>query len=56
MPLVAGIVGDVVEARKARGVTGIRNSAMALAAPAVVRALRTADALGEALRARGVDD
>ena len=56
VPLVAGIVGDVVEARKARGVTGIRNSAMALAAPAVVRALRTADALGEALRARGVDD
>lgn len=56
VPLVAGIVSDVVLARKARGVTGVRNSALALAAPAVVRALRTADALGEALRARGVDD
>ncbi len=56
VPLVAGIVNDVVQARKARGVTGLRNSAVALAAPAVVRALRTADALGDALRARGVDD
>lgn len=56
VPLVAGIVGDVVAARKARGVTGLRNSALALAAPAVVRALRTADSLGDALRARGVDD
>ena len=56
VPLVAGIVADVAHARKARGVTGFRNSAVALAAPAVVRALRTADALGDALRARGVDD
>ncbi len=56
VPLVAGIVGDVLDARKARGVTGLRNSAIALAAPAVVRALRTADNLGDALRARGVDD
>lgn len=56
VPLVAGIVTDAVQARKARGVTGLRNSAVALAAPAVVRALRTADQLGEALRARGVDD
>ncbi len=56
VPLVSGIVADVVAARKARGVTGLRDSARALAAPAVVRALRTADALGDALRARGVDD
>ncbi len=56
IPLVAGIVTDVTQARKARGVTGIRGSTLALAAPAVIRALRTADALGEALRARGVDD
>jgi biotin transport system permease protein len=56
VPLVSGIVGDVVQARKARGVTGLRNSVLALAAPAVVRALRTADNLGDALRARGVDD
>jgi len=56
VPLVSGIVGDVLQARKARGVTGLRNSALALAAPAVVRALRTADSLGDALKARGVDD
>jgi biotin transport system permease protein len=56
VPLVSGIVGDVVAARKARGVTGLRNSALALAAPAVVRALRAADSLGDALKARGVDD
>ena len=56
VPLAAGIVGDVWQACKARGVTGLRNTAVALAAPAVVRALRTADALGDALRARGVDD
>ena len=56
VPLVSGIVSDVAQARKARGVTGLRNSALALAAPAVVRALRTADSLGDALRARGVDD
>ncbi|AZI57298.1 energy-coupling factor transporter transmembrane protein EcfT [Nakamurella antarctica] len=56
IPLVAGIVHDVSQARKARGITGIRGTMVALAAPAVVRALRTADSLGEALTARGVDD
>ena len=56
VPLVAGIVGDVNAARRARGVSGVRNIALALAAPAVVRAVRTADARGDALRARGVDD
>ncbi|RIJ70596.1 energy-coupling factor transporter transmembrane protein EcfT [Nakamurella silvestris] len=56
IPLMAGIVKDVTEARKARGVTGWRGSIIALAAPAVVRALRAADALGEALIARGADD
>lgn len=56
IPMVAGIVREVSEARKARGITGIRGSMMALAAPAVVRALRSADAMGEALTARGVDD
>lgn len=56
IPLVAGIVGEVAEARKARGITGIRGSMVALAAPAVVRALRTADSIGEALTSRGVDD
>lgn len=56
IPMVAGIVREVSDARKARGITGIRGSMMALAAPAVVRALRSADAMGEALTARGVDD
>src|SRR3954469_21598134 len=56
VPLATTLVGEVWQARKARGVTGARNIAVAVAAPTVVRALRTADALGEALRARGVDD
>jgi biotin transport system permease protein len=53
VPLLAGIVDEVAQARKARG---LGFSVIALAAPAVVRALRTADAMGEALVARGVDD
>jgi biotin transport system permease protein len=53
IPLVAGIVAAVTEARKARGV-GF--SIRALAAPVVIRSLRSADALGEALIARGADD
>lgn len=56
VPLVAGLVDEVSEARQARGITGLRASVMAMAAPVVVRALRTADAIGEALTARGVDD
>lgn len=53
IPLLVGIVDAVAQARKARG---LGFSLLALAAPAVVRALRTADAMGEALVARGVDD
>ncbi len=53
IPLMVGIVHEVTEARKARG-AGF--SLRALAAPAVVRALRSADAMGDALIARGVDD
>ncbi|MGS2805388.1 energy-coupling factor transporter transmembrane component T family protein [Nocardia sp. MW-W600-9] len=53
VPLLAQIVHDVAEARRARGVSW---SATALVTPVLVRALRTADALGEALAARGVDD
>lgn len=56
IPLMARVVQDVNEARKARGITGWRGSIIALAAPAVIRALRAADALGEALIARGADD
>lgn len=53
IPLLAGLVSDVTEARKARG---LGFSVRALAVPVVIGALRTADAMGEALAARGVDD
>lgn len=53
IPLLGEIVGEVLEARKARGAEG---SIRAVAVPVVVRALRSADQLGEALVARGVDD
>ncbi|UOQ88739.1 energy-coupling factor transporter transmembrane protein EcfT [Agromyces endophyticus] len=53
VPLLAEIVREVVEARKARGAEG---SVVALAVPVIVRALQTADHLGEALIARGFDD
>lgn len=53
IPLMVEIVRAVSEARKARG-AGF--SLRAMAAPAVVRALRSADAMGDALIARGVDD
>ncbi|MEO7126288.1 MAG: energy-coupling factor transporter transmembrane protein EcfT [Nakamurella sp.] len=53
IPLVAGIVTTVTEARKARG---LGFSVVALGAPVVIRSLRAADTLGEALIARGADD
>ncbi|MEV6276342.1 energy-coupling factor transporter transmembrane protein EcfT [Nocardia sp. NPDC051832] len=53
VPLLTTIVQEVAEARRARGLTW---SMTALVTPVLVRALRTADALGEALAARGVDD
>ncbi|AWK72743.1 cobalt ABC transporter [Rhodococcus oxybenzonivorans] len=53
IPLLTGIVQDVAQARKARG---LQWSMTALATPVLVRALRTADAMGDALVARGVDD
>ena len=53
LPLLADIVDDAAQARKARGLSF---SMLALAAPSVIRALRTADAMGEALIARGADD
>lgn len=53
VPLMHELVRDVMEARKARGAEG---SLRAIAVPVVVRALQTADAMGEALAARGVDD
>ncbi len=53
IPLLTGLVAEVTEARKARG---LGFSLRALAVPVVLGALRTADAMGEALAARGVDD
>jgi biotin transport system permease protein len=53
IPMIAGIVTTVTEARKARG---LGFSVVALGAPVVIRSLRAADALGEALIARGADD
>lgn len=53
VPLLAELVREVLEARKARGAEG---SILALAVPVIVRALRTAEHLGEALVARGFDD
>lgn len=53
IPLLAGIIRQVSEARKARG---LGNSLRAFAVPVVVNTLLTADAMGEALAARGADD
>ena len=53
IPLVADIVREVLEARSARGTRG---SLQSIAVPVVVRSLYAADALGEALIARGLDD
>lgn len=53
VPLMVTIVDEVDQARKARG-AGF--SLQALAAPVVIRALRSADEIGDALVARGVDD
>ncbi len=53
VPLVAELAGQVREAQLARSnATSVR----AFAVPLVVRTLRRADAMGEALVARGVDD
>jgi len=53
VPLVTDIVREVAEARRARGQ---ERSLVALAVPVVVRSLYAADAIGEALTARGFDD
>ncbi|WP_406230004.1 energy-coupling factor transporter transmembrane component T family protein [Nocardia sp. NBC_01009] len=53
VPLLTEIVHDVAEARRARG---LQWSMTALVTPVLVRALRTADAMGDALAARGLDD
>ena len=53
IPVVAGNVTQVAEARRARG---LGRSPRALAVPVVVRTIRHAERVGEALVARGVDD
>jgi biotin transport system permease protein len=53
VPVVVGLAEDVRDAQRARGLTA---SPRAFAVPLIVRSLRHADALGEALVARGFDD
>jgi biotin transport system permease protein len=53
VPVVLGLAEEVRDAQRARGLT---MSPRAFAVPLLVRSLRHADALGEALTARGVDD
>lgn len=53
VPVLAGLAAEVRQARVARGAD---RSVRAFAVPLVIRSLRYADRLGEALAARGVDD
>ncbi|WP_406315749.1 energy-coupling factor transporter transmembrane protein EcfT [Streptosporangium sp. NBC_01639] len=53
---VAVIAGLAVRVREAQRARGVEWSMRAFAVPLVVSALRHADALGEALSARGLDD
>ena len=52
VPIVAGYAAEIRDAQRARGA---RPSPRAYAAPLIVRSLRHADAVGEALAARGLD-
>lgn len=52
IPLVVEIIGNVEEARRARG---LRFSPRIVVVPVIVAALRAADDFGEALVARGLD-
>jgi biotin transport system permease protein len=53
VPVLVGLAEEVRDARRARGA---ERSVRAFAVPLVIRAVRHADRLGEALAARGVDD
>lgn len=53
VPVVMRLAAEVRQARMARGA---ERSVRALVVPLVIRTVRHADRLGEALRARGVDD
>ena len=53
VPVVVALAEEVRDAQRARGLTA---SPRAFAVPLIVRSLRHADALGDALVARGADD
>ena len=53
LPLMLGTINEVLEARKARGAT---SSLLAFGTPVIIRSIRRARAMGEALQARGVGD
>ena len=53
IPLMFGTVGEVLDARKARG-AGL--SIAAFGTPILIRSIRRARSIGEALQARGVGD
>ena len=54
LPLMLGTVNEVLDARKARG--SLSTSLLAFGTPVVIRSIRRAQAMGEALQARGVGD
>ena len=53
VPVIAATLHEARDARRARG---LEHSTRALVTPVVVRTIRHADRVGEALAARGVDD
>jgi biotin transport system permease protein len=53
IPVIAGTLGEARDARRARG---LERSTRALVTPIVVRTIRHADRVGDALAARGIDD
>jgi biotin transport system permease protein len=53
VPVIAATLQEARDARRARG---LERSARALVTPVVVRTIRHADRVGDALAARGVDD
>jgi biotin transport system permease protein len=53
VPVIAGTLQETRDARRARG---LEHSTRALVTPIVVRTIRHADRVGDALAARGIDD
>lgn len=52
IPMMAQIVGDVREAQRVRG---LEHNLLALAVPTIIRTLRLADEIADAIEARGFD-